>query len=85
MNLLMRPALIIFALVLSYAIFSAGVFLISETIFTAFFGVVGQGYGVIGSIIFAVTLGYIHWQMATSVFAYHFSSRPREPLGQRTR
>ena len=69
MNLLMRPALIIFALVLSYAIFSAGVFLISETIFTAFFGVVGQGYGVIGSIIFAVTLGYIHWQMALQAFS----------------
>ena len=67
-NLLLRPVMIIFALVLSYAVFSCGVWLVKETASLSFFAVAGASYGIISSIIFAIVISYLHWAMALQAF-----------------
>ena len=68
-NVLIRPSLITLALILSFGLFSVGVWLVQKTVFTAYFSTIGAGQGVVGSLLFFAVIGYLHWQMALQAFS----------------
>jgi len=68
-NLVLRPTLIIFGLILSMGVFGASMWFINSTfLMTALTGVAGHTLGPIGILTFLVIMGYMHYQVAIRSF-----------------
>lgn len=69
-NLLLRPALMVFGLILSYLVFGGMAWFVEKTFFpTASSMASSQGVGPIGLIVMIVMVTYIHYQMAIRAFS----------------
>ena len=68
-NLLLRPTLMIFGLVLSYLVFGAVTFFISHTFTVAMGSIAGSNsVGIVGMIVLMIMLAYLHYQAAIRSF-----------------
>lgn len=69
-NLLLRPSLAIFGLLLSYIVFGAMAWFMNVTFFpAAMAATAGNGYGFLGIITMMVVTAYLHWQLAIRSFS----------------
>lgn len=69
-NLLLRPVLMVLALIMSSMIFGAVAWFIAQTFMPAVKGITaGFAFGLIGWIVMMVLLGYIHYQTAIRSFS----------------
>jgi hypothetical protein len=69
-NLLLRPALMIFGLILSYLVFGAMAWFVEHTFYQAATALsASTSIGPIGAIVFLMIVTYIHFQMAVRAFS----------------
>ena len=69
-NLLLRPSLIIFGLILSYGVFGAGLWFVNETFYAAATSVFsGHTAGPIGLVVMVIIMTYLHYQMCMRSFS----------------
>src|SRR5690625_4693759 len=69
-NLVLRPALAVLGLVLSYSLFGAMIWFLGHTFYpAAVTATAGAGYGLFGLATMIVILTYMHWQLAIRSFS----------------
>ena len=69
-NLLLRPALMIFVLILSYIVFGAMAWFVEATFFPVVASMgANQAVGPIGAVIMIIMVTYIHYQLAVRAFS----------------
>ena len=74
-TLLLRPALGVLGLILSYTVISAATYLLNISMKQAFFaGAVGHDVGVVGAVVYVIAHTYMSWQICVQLRFDHFGS-----------
>lgn len=69
-NLVLRPALAVMGLILSYSVFGASILFLKTTFYPAIVtATAGTGYGILGVLTMLIILSYLHWQLAIRSFS----------------